>query len=209
MTRRVNAVIQHWLGRLRRFVHTRLVLYVTEASTQDEKPEWFAGSGSEGLSADVPVTFRTGEERDLEAISELAGGRDLDEMRRWLGEGHAVYVVYDREKLVYYEWVAFHDFFDPYLKMTIPVKADECFAFDAFTHPDYKLKNILRAASSKIVLDCYRRHGKQKIRACVDSGKWPLYQKLYRITGLGEVRLVGEITRTRNFGIWKCHFREF
>jgi hypothetical protein len=204
----MKAFAEYWLRRLRRFIHTRQVLYIFAASTRDAESEWFAGSDSEGLPSDLPVTFRAGDERDLEAISELAGGRDVDEMRRWLEAGHSVYVVFDRDKLVYFEWVALHDFFDPYLKITIPVRDDECFAFDAFTHPDYKLKNILRAASSKIALDCHHRHGKQKIMACVDSAKWPLYRKLYRITGLGEVHRVAEIARTRNFGIWKCNIRK-
>ena len=78
---------------------------------------------------------------------------------------------------------------------------------DAFTHPDYKLKNILRAASSRIALDCHYRHGKQKIMACVDSQKWPLYQKLYKITGLGKVHPAVEIRRTRFMGIWRCTMR--
>jgi hypothetical protein len=201
------AFIKHWLRRLRRFIHTRQVLYIFAASAQDAKSDWFAGDASEGLPSDLPVSFRPGNEEDLEAISRLAGGRDVDEMRRWLEQGHKVYVVSDDDNLVYFEWVALHDFFDPYLRITIPVKNDECFAFDAFTHPAYKLKNILRAASSKIALDCHHRYGKQKIMACVDSAKWPLYQKLYRITGLGEVHRVAEIERARNFGVWKCKFR--
>lgn len=203
MREEMKAYILHWLGRLRRFIHTRQQFYLFGASTRDGKPEWLDQSNPSGLDSDIDMSFRVGEEKDLDLLSDLAGARKVELMRLWLKDGHRVYIASDGDRVVYYEWVAFHDFYDSYLGITVRVKEDECFAFDALTHPDYKLKNILRAASSKIALDCHYNMGRQKIMAYVNAERWPLFVKLYRISGLGTVRAEAVITRRRILGVWR------
>jgi len=193
----------YWARRLRRFSYTRQDFYLFSFSISDGMPQWLADNDPTAMPADVPIMFHVGREADLDDLSPLADAGKLRRMRQWLEDGHRVYIGSHGNKVVYYEWVAFRDFYDPFLRLTIPVGDEECFAFDAFTHPDYRLQNLLRAASSAIARDCYHEMGKRKILAYVNAERWPLFQKLYRVTGLGTVRPELLISRIRILGIWR------
>ncbi len=183
-------------------MYTRQDFILSVASIDDGKPIWLEKHKSGGLASDINVAFRIGGLEDLGLLSELVNEKKLQNMRIWFQDGHRVYMAIDGGKPVYYEWVAFENFYDPFLGLTIPVKEDECLAFDAYTHPDYRFKNILRSVSSKIILDCYHNKKRRKIMSYVTSERWPLFQRFYRITGLGIVRPKANISRIRILGIW-------
>ncbi len=167
--------------------------------------EWFRHNGEPPkYKPKSDVEIRLGTEDDIERLEESLPARKIKKFRRWFKDGNDLFVGLHNGRIVYYQWLMYRDFYDPFAGMVIKLKEDEVLPVDVYTAPDFRFKDIHLAANYMTITRC-KELGRHKMVALSTPEKFPLLKLWYKKTGLGHIRPLKHIVYHRLFKFIKLH----
>jgi hypothetical protein len=109
----------------------------------------------------LPLAFRALDSHELEQFLLLRPGLTREEVLGRLAAGHRCLAVWLEGNVVAAVWVRFDRSWLPILERSMPLAAGEAYAYDSFTHPDYRQVGAVtflgRSASNYLAGLGYRR----------------------------------------------------
>ena len=169
------------------------------------KEEWYQKGGSPPKfepSLDVEIRLATLD--DLDMLRGVVSGKKLKKFIDWFHRGCDLFIAIYENKVIYYQWLAYSDFYDPWSGLTLKPADDEVIPIDIYTLPEFKFNDVHLAANYRTIVHC-RNKGKYKMISLCKPEKFPLLKLLYQRTKFAEVTPLKHIAYRRFFGFLKRH----
>jgi len=121
--------------------------------------EFSLRSPVEQAAARIEVDISHLDERDLEAYTAFRNPSDPHAARKRLQNGDVCFVARHKDKgvIVCACWVSTEKAWNAYLSTPIPLASDEAYAYDLFTDPEWRGRNIPAAVTSAMHCSCRAR----------------------------------------------------
>ncbi len=187
------------LDRIKEFFYLRRELIVFAGDMHNEK--WFV-EGREPVkhSPYIDVEIRKAGPDDLEKFSKILPVKRLKMFAEWFKKGHEAFIALKDGEIVYYQLLAFSDFYHRYIEMEFKIKEDEVYPIDVYTLPEYRMKNIHLAVDSLLFAYC-KSIKRYKLVATASPDKFTLFQVMYKRGGLCTVHPIRSIVYTKVLGL--------
>lgn len=173
------------------------------------KEKWFIeGIAPRKYTPLINVEIRKATFEDLDKFSKIAPGKRLKRFKDWYRKGYECFIALKDGEIIYYQWLAFSDFYHQGLNMNLKIQEDEVYPIDVYTLPEYRMKNLHLAVDSQLFEYC-RDRKRYRLIATASPEQFPLFQIMYKRSGLGHVYPVKSITYIRTLWMKKHKIREF
>lgn len=167
------------------------------------KEKWFIeGKGPTKHHSFIDVEIRRATKEDLDKFSEIVPKKKLKKFKNWFRNNHICFIALKDGKIIYYQWLAFSNFYNPYINKEFELQKDEVYPIDLFTLPEYRMKNLHLAVDSQVFTYC-KDMMRFKLLATASPDKFPMFQIMYKRAGWGNVYPLRSITYMRVLGIKK------
>ncbi len=180
-----------------------------EFSGDMHKEKWYLeGKDPKEHTPLVDVEIRRATRDDLSRFSRILSKRRLRQFEEWFDKGYVAIIALNDGEIVYYQWLAFSDFYLPWIAMEFKIGENEVFPIDVYAVPGYRMKNLHLAVDSMLFRYC-RDMNRYRLVATASPDKFRLFQMMYKRGGLGTVHPVRSITYFRIMGFKKHRIKEF
>jgi len=179
-----------------------------EFSGDMHKEQWYIeGRDPQAHTPLVDVEIRRATRDDLPRFSRILSKKRLRKFEEWFDKGYDAFVALSAGEIVYYQWLAFRDFYHPWIEMEFKIGENEVYPVDVYAVPGYRMKNLHLAVDSMLFRYC-RDRNRYRLVATASPDKFRLFQLMYKRGGLGTVHPVRSITYLRIMGFKKHRIRE-
>ncbi len=169
------------------------------------KEKWFKrGNLPPKYDPPIDVEIRRATIDEIDKFKEIVSRRKIKKFRAWFKKGYDPFVALYNGKIIYYQWLAYSDFYDPFAGMTLKPNHDEVVPVDVYTVQEFKFKDIHLSANYRTVVHC-KKIGRYKMIALSTPERFPLLKLLYERTKFAHVYPVKRIAYYRLFKVIKMH----
>ncbi|MBE9531543.1 MAG: hypothetical protein IME98_01920 [Proteobacteria bacterium] len=175
-----TALLKALLRKLWTLIYLRreFIIFCGDMTTE----QWFKnGDAPPKYSPTIDAEIRIGSIDDLDKFNGVVSQKKIELFREWFKRGYDLFLAIHNGKVVYYQWLAYSDFYDAWNGIMFSPAPDEVVPVDIYTVPTFKNKNLHLAADSLTIAHC-KEIGRYKMIAITSPEKFPLLKIMYKRT---------------------------